>query len=174
MESQKFGNVQKCPNCGAVVEAGTAKCNYCGYVFRNIEANSSTIRLAEKIDAIEAKHCSKKSIISDMNPNTELRRQKEVASAIKNFPMPSSKDDLLEFAISMQAKWTNTDRYESLIKKAYKAKYDEAINKAKVLFPNDPQFSGLFEQAKKSKKGCFGSIFLVLLPFLSFVIVLCM
>lgn len=36
--NQKFGNVLKCPSCGAQVVAGSAVCPECGYAFTNIQA----------------------------------------------------------------------------------------------------------------------------------------
>ena len=56
----------------------------------------------------------------------------------------------MDFAITMQSRWSTEDNFA--LRPAYKAKYDECINKAKILFPNDPMFQGLFEQHKKDSK----------------------
>ena len=81
-----------------------------------------------------------------------------------SFPVPSSKEDLLEFIITMKSKYENMGSGLSDYqpeKRAYKAKYDECITKAKLMFPNDPQFQPLFEkQLKPGKKGCIGVIIL--------------
>lgn len=79
----------------------------------------------------------------------DIIREKD--TAIKNFPVPTTKEDLLDFAISMQSKWSSDDGFSGL-KSAYKAKYDECVKKAQVLFPNDPMFQGVFEQHQADKK----------------------
>ena len=75
---------------------------------------------------------------------------REQVTVIKNFPVPTTKEDLLDFAISMQSKWKSSTLSDVQLglKSAYKAKYDECVNKAQILFPNDPMFQGVFEQAQ--------------------------
>lgn len=53
-QSDKLGDVKKCPACGAIAESFATKCSDCGTEFRNIEASSSVIRFFEKLDEIEA------------------------------------------------------------------------------------------------------------------------
>jgi len=138
--SDKFGDVKKCPRCGEPVEPMAVKCSACGYEFRNVEALKSSQRLAEKLEAINEAYRGKKDSIFDVN--------REQVTAIKNFPIPTTKEDLLDFAISMQSKWNSSTLSDRLagLESAYKAKYDECVNKAQVLFPNDPMFQGVFEQ----------------------------
>lgn len=138
--SDKFGDVKKCPRCGEPVEPMAVKCSACGYEFRNVEALKSSQRLAEKLEAINEAYRGKKDSIFDVN--------REQVTAIKNFPIPTTKEDLLDFAISMQSKWNSSTLSDRLagLESAYKAKYDECVKKSQVLFPNDPMFQGVFEQ----------------------------
>jgi len=140
--SDKFGDVKKCPRCGEPVEPMAVKCSACGYEFRNVEALKSSQRLAEKLEAINEAYRGKEGSQFDVN------RDREQVTAIKNFPIPTTKEDLLDFAISMQSKWNSSTLSDRLagLESAYKAKYDECVNKAQVLFPNDPMFQGVFEQ----------------------------
>ena len=70
----------------------------------------------------------------------------EIKSFITNFPIPSAKDDLLEFITSMAARRSGIHNdYED----AYRAKLNESINKAKLYFPDDPQFAPLIERFTK-------------------------
>lgn len=150
--SDKFGDVKKCPRCGEPVEPMAVKCSACGYEFRNVDALKSSQRLAEKLEAIEVAYRGKKieenigfGMKQDM---TRPRIALEQVTAIKNFPVPTTKEDLLDFAISMQSKWNSSTLgdVQAGLKSAYKAKYDECVNKAQILFPNDPMFQGVFEQ----------------------------
>ena len=156
--SDKFGDVKKCPRCGEPVEPMAVKCSACGYEFRNVEALKSSQRLAEKLEAIEEAYRGKKveknmgfGIKQDM---TIFEVSREQVTVIKNFPVPTTKEDLLDFAISMQSKWNSSTMADGQVgfKSAYKAKYDECVNKAKILFPNDPMFQGVFEQHQADMK----------------------
>lgn len=49
----KYGDVRKCPSCGAVVSAFTTKCQECGFEFGNVEAVQSANSLFEKLQALE-------------------------------------------------------------------------------------------------------------------------
>lgn len=44
--TEKRGNIVKCPNCGAPIEAGAVKCKECGYVFTNVKANNTAKEFA--------------------------------------------------------------------------------------------------------------------------------
>ena len=150
--SDKFGDVKKCPRCGEPVEPMAVKCSACGYEFRNVEALKSSQSLAEKLEAIEEAYRGKE--------DSEFDVHREQVTAIKNFPIPTTKEDLLDFAISMQSRWkssTSDDDFAGL-KSAYKAKYYECVNKAQVLFPNDPMFQGVFEQYQADKKNIWANM----------------
>ena len=166
--SDKFGDVKKCPRCGEPVEPMAVKCSACGYEFRNVEVLKSSQRLAEKLEAIDEAYRGKKieknmgfGIKQDM---TVFEVSREQVTAIKNFPVPTTKEDLLDFAISMQSKWKSSTMADDQVglKSAYKTKYDECVSKAQLLFPNDPMFQGVFEQYQvdKNKNGC--SLFILI------------
>ena len=44
-KSDKYGDVRKCPACGAIVGAFKGSCPECGYEFSNVDANLSSRRL---------------------------------------------------------------------------------------------------------------------------------
>lgn len=174
--SDKFGDVKKCPRCGEPVEPMAVKCSACGYEFRNVDALKSSQRLADKLEAIEEAYRGKGMLFGLLNGSSDVRR--EQVTAIKNFPVPTTKEDLLDFAISMQSKWnsSNDDYASEEFKSAYKAKYDECVNKARVLFPNDPMFQGIFKQHQADKKklssGTKLFLQLVILPMFFFIIII--
>lgn len=162
--SDKFGDVKKCPNCGEPVEPMAVKCSACGYEFRNVEALKSSQRLAEKLEAIDEAYRGKKiehNVGFGMKEDrTIFEVGREQVTAIKSFPVPTTKEDLLDFAISMQSKWKSSTMGDDQLglKSAYKEKYDECVNKAQILFPNDPMFQGVFEQYQADKKNIWANM----------------
>lgn len=127
--SEKRGNIVKCPSCGAPIEAGAVSCKECGYVFTNVAANRSSEKLAEKISFL---------LHSKANEN-------HIVEEIKNFPLPTGKEDLMEFIASMDAK----RKEQGPLQQAYRAKFNESITKAKTFFSNDAQVMGMVKALDK-------------------------
>ncbi len=154
--SNKMGNVMKCPNCGAAYEPGTVKCPECGHVFQNVDAVSSAKKFSDGIQNIiekwsvkieqaskEEKYDGAGKRLTHKVYDAEKTRNAEIKNFMRSFPIPKSKDDLLEFISSMAA--NRSGDYEE----EYRSKLKEAVNKAKVFFPDDPQFSPLIEKYTK-------------------------
>lgn len=147
-KSNKFGDVKKCPACGAIVQSYQGVCHECGYAFENIEANSSSRKFSEMIDKLmregEEKKADKTFVQNLLTDRTT--RYEKISTAIQNFPIPNTKADLMEFIIIMKSKMDNDfDPYSSV----YRTKYKECIDKAKLLFPNDKDFESLLQEDKK-------------------------
>ena len=152
----KHGSISKCPSCGAVVEAGSAKCAECGYVFTNVAANSSMANLSAQIKTIEEAYREKTETYFTNNPGTgdpyKDQRNDAIRHTIDNFPIPTAKDDLLEFILAMRPKAHASGNEDKVLARAYEHKYIECIDKAKLFFGDDPQFQPLFAQYAKDKK----------------------
>lgn len=163
----KRGIITKCPNCGAVVEAGAVKCEDCGYVFRGVEANFSTQKLAEVLANIDEAYRNKSSLF---DPSLRLRCLNEKATAVQSLPVPTTKEDLLEFIINMKSRFENQNVGPGdPLKAAYKSKYQECFAKAKLMFANDPQFQPIFTEPLKDpliSPSCLIIIICLLLPIL--------
>ena len=150
---EAIAKVKKCPACGAIMGSLQTRCPQCGNEITHAQANSSIQKLTEKIEAVTN------------NNRGMLDADERIASAIRTFPVPMTREDLVEFIIAMQSRWknTSTDAGQDKIKQAYKAKYDECLTKAKILFADDPAFQSLFAQAQKDNtafskfrnSGCF-------------------
>ena len=148
--TEKRGNVVKCPSCGAPAQAGAVKCAECGYVFTNVKANSSMERFQKGIAEIREKYDERiskasgkpKKEDSSWSEKDDVRsdKRKAIKNYIQHFPVPSSKEDLIEFTTAMDGNRKNSfSDYED----AYRAKYKECILKIKTLFPDDPQMMEL-------------------------------
>ena len=133
--TEKRGNIVKCPNCGAPIEAGAVKCKECGYVFTNVKANNTakefSIMLEQRIQKV--RYDGDKTNINKVN------------EFIKNYPLPTGKEDLLEFIASLDARRRSKSNYQE----AYNAKYQECVTKAKTLFAGDSDVTSLLAQTEK-------------------------
>lgn len=139
-KSNKYGDVRKCPVCGAIVQAYLAKCPECGFEFSNVDANLSSQKLAAEV----------KNAVDES-------KKKE---CINLFPIPNTKADLLEFLTSLQPKMRDIN---DPLSSTYFKKYQECIAKAQVSFANDSlvkPFIDSFSAEKKSlqKKQFWGDV----------------
>lgn len=137
---EKRGNIVKCPSCGAPIEAGSVKCAECGYVFTNVKTNNSAERFAKELAVLIDKH---KDAYSDTKKSD---RNRAIREFIMNFPVPTGKEDMLEFLASLDAKRRNNSDFQN----AYESKYNECVTKAKVQFAGDAQIEALLNVTKIS------------------------
>ena len=133
-KSNKYGDVRKCPSCGAIVPPLAVSCAECGHEFTGVEANLSSKKLADLL--VNEQSLSKRELI------------------VKTFPVPNTKNDLFEFIVFMRTDVLNEDLGLDTCS-IYYDKYVECLGKVKVLFPNDEKFISFleeFEEAKREKK----------------------
>ena len=156
-KSNKYGEVKKCPNCGAILQSFQEKCADCGIEFRNAEANQSVKTLTEQLNIVEAdiiKEYADK--YKKMTSEREEKKQKEIldkqAEIIKHFPIPSTKEDVLEllFYIAPKAK----EKY-SKKQVAWATKYNEMLMKSKILFANDTEILAQIKKYEKERPSGF-------------------
>ena len=156
LKSDKFGDVKKCPACNAIVQSFQTKCSDCGYEFSNIEANVSIEKLFKLIIEIENTPKEKFGMFQDDKKEAyESDLVQKKAELIKNFPIPNTKNDILEFLTSAvpHARKVKTglgslfsskfiggvsDAYkEQEIGKAWKNKCEQIILKARFSLKED-------------------------------------
>ncbi|MBQ2177396.1 MAG: hypothetical protein II453_20880 [Alphaproteobacteria bacterium] len=130
-KSTKYGDVRKCPVCGALVPALAGSCPDCGYEFSGIDAAKSVKDLSEKLEKV----------------GDSINKKKDI---IESFPVPNTKGDIV--ALILYAKPHLTAINDELSNSFYK-KYIECISKAKVSFPEDKFVKPLIvESVSISKK----------------------
>lgn len=144
IESNKVGLIKKCPNCGAPYQPGSGKCPECGHLFQEIGGNSSAQKMSDGIQRI-LNEDNKDGIISKIFGEAEKRTK--IEQFVSNFPIPNTKDDMLEFIASLDSKRKMKDGLD--LQSAYKAKYKEVIKKAKIMFPEDEQISQAIAMTNK-------------------------
>ena len=153
-KSNKFGDIKKCPACGAVLQSFTTKCPDCGFEFRNVEANCTIQHLFELLNEVEAN--SKEdaegllgglgkfyadSFASSFGGTKDTRKKKAI---IQNFPIPNTKEDILEFltlAVPLAKKpgIFDQDQTKREMYPVWKAKCEQIIMKAKFSMKDDPK-----------------------------------
>lgn len=129
-EERYDGEICKCPNCGAMLEAFCTYCPSCGYELRGVGGASRVNELAAKLE-------------SAASPE-----QKD--EFIRNFYIPNTREDIYEFFIlaasNIEAGGENTD--------AWYAKLDQAYKKASLVLGDGSELERLkklFEDANKSR-----------------------
>ena len=158
-KSDKFGDVRKCPVCGALIPALAVSCSECGYEFSSVGASSSAQLLAKKIEEVMTTAADRKNDIlrdhriSTHKENGEYRSPQEKAikeieddaetqieSILKNFPVPNTKADLFDFILYLK---------NHINKEEYELKFKECLDRANILYPSDPILSRLKEEGEQ-------------------------
>ena len=141
-KSGKIGYVKTCPNCGSVVTAGELKCQECGFFFTEIGVISSAKELDNRLSKVIG---------------TGERSDSKRANIIRSFPIPNSKEDLIEFMTSLEPKALTGIRISNLfstqsnLTKAYYEKFTESLNKAHINL-SDERATIIFSERLKSFK----------------------
>lgn len=142
------GKIHKCPNCGEVLNSFVANCPACGYELRDSKNSSAVEELSRKLEEIEQNRDRSKvstKILGAFNLSDGLTKTDEQKiSLIRNFPIPNTKEDLYEFLILSKSN-IEIDLYENTqikstrlaVSDAWKAKFEQAYQKAKLLLKND-------------------------------------
>ena len=117
------------------------------------EANRTSVKLYEKLESLTAEWDQRIYDSKDLDDKWFARRGKEqaLANTIATTPIPISTEDLFEFLAMAQAAALNpsTPYYSA---DAYMSKYNEAIIKAKLLFPNDEVLGSFILSNQKIQK----------------------
>jgi hypothetical protein len=207
-KSEKFGDVRKCPACGALVESFAIKCSDCGTEFRNIEASQNVVKFFDKlrefelggIDDFYNENKNKigcttiilwlffwyillpikiiKLIINACKPAKWTSFDIEKEEFIMNYPIPTSREDILEFIILLTSKIENLD-YTDLLSdkgkvkncwnKIWLQKIGQIKNKAALLMKDDKKYieiNQMIDNAKKIHKKNRNKVLHILIMFL--------
>lgn len=177
------GKIHKCPNCGEVLKSFVTNCPVCGYEIRDANTTMSLREFTTKLQEIEDSRPTKKIGLGDLLVNNAIidETDKRSISLIRNFTIPNTKEDLIEFLVlaSSNINIKSYQNYDTItesqkaVSDAWKAKFEQAYEKAKIIFGDAPEFKRIqdiydkknkeINKAKKSNKWIWigiGSIFL--------------
>ncbi len=139
----------KCPNCGATLNGITVICPQCGHELRSVKASTSISGLSKEIEKIERKrNVITDSLAAKIAGKKEHPTDERIASLIRNFVVPNTKEDIFEFMIlaagNMDAKLLagrkNVEGISELIVNAWNDKFEQTYQKARITFGNDRDF----------------------------------
>lgn len=156
--STKFGDVRKCPACGAIVAIGNAACAECGYAFSEEFATAVIDKLYERLSAIDNKYQKKtqfeqvSSMFMGNLPSAE--KAKEKINAISVFNIPNTRPELLGLLTSIVAladpqapkNGVGLGNDVEQLGYGYWLLYCNCINKARISFTKDSSFAPYFER----------------------------
>ena len=149
---QEFsGIIYKCPNCGEGLKSFISICPSCGFEFRGMKATSALKEFATKLEIIESRREYEKpgglfKRAAQLQHISKTDEQK--ISLIKNYALPNTKEDILEFMILATTNidlgiYSTTDTPSAGAKaltEAWNAKIKQVYTKAKNSLGTDSDF----------------------------------
>ncbi len=148
---EKVGGIRSCPACGESVKAMEIVCTGCGHEFSNMKANSTLLKLLADIEKI-----NNSGKTSEQTPNDsvedqlstqelEMERNKRKSELIANYPIPNTREDILEFLAYSLSKGKDNSYMtyfgdSASTAGAWRKKAEEIIIKSKIMFKNDDRF----------------------------------
>ena len=167
-KSNKEGILKKCPSCGAPVESFNTKCNECGHEFRGTEASKTISSLFEKLESIERERDTIKlggltGLLAGIDEASKQMQIDEIitrkkATLIQNFPIPNTREDLLEMLHFIHPKINNKASSDNNFKD-WKARFNEIIGRAKFAYKNDKSMLAELQSYENTAKGNIFSYF---------------
>lgn len=128
------GVIHKCPNCGETLDSFISHCPSCGYELRDTVSSGSVREFERKIE--------------------EAYGEEQRARLIRNFTIPNTKEDILEFII-LAASNANTEYMTNEISEAWLTKLEQCHHKAELILVDDPDYpkmQQIYEKACKKFK----------------------
>ena len=145
--SKKLGDVRKCPACGAILESFITRCPDCGHEINGAGVVSSFNALISKLEEFDRN--DRTNPIIGVWTGGEAKRLQKKKQIIANFPIPTTREDLLEF-LSMGVPLAQTkgnffmrrnqssENYEhDQLSSAWKSKLEQVLMKARISMKDD-------------------------------------
>ena len=150
------GKVHKCPNCGHMLDSLEVICPACGYELRGAGAVGSLKELSAQLQQIRMQPDKglKQTLIERLG-HVPADVDDRAAALIKAYPIPNTKEDLIEFIITSAAN-INPDAFNDFrrsdasssdiaMSNAWLSKLEQAYQKASFMLGDDDAFEGIKE-----------------------------
>lgn len=153
-KSNKYGDVRKCPTCGAIVESFQTKCPECGHEFANVDANITTKKFQKKLEEIDAEGNGAFGGIGKFFGTDAITTKK--VQLIQTFPIPNAKEDLLEMLLlcysNSEGLGDSSSASDNKITEAWRLKSKQVVEKAKMLLKDVPEAQEIISKIEKEAK----------------------
>ncbi len=126
------GKIVKCPNCGEILDAFVTVCPSCGCRIRGAESSSAVQDFGIRL--------------------SQARSDKEKINIIRNFPIPNTVEDVLEFVILASTNINENQNLDDEVSDAWFAKLQQAYQKASISFKDQPEYARVEESYNQVKK----------------------
>ena len=125
-----FMETHKCPSCGEPLGSFVAICPACGYELRSAPVSSAIQQFASKLRSISS--------------------SSERARFIQEYPVPNTREDLLEFLMTASSSMCNSHEGEEL--DAWRQKYEQCYQKAKLTLGDGKELAEFDELRQDTTK----------------------
>ena len=145
------GRIHKCPSCGQALNALSVVCPSCGYELRDTSAALSLRELSARLQEITS-HPNKgvKQTLIERLRRDATDVDDQAAALIKAFPIPNTREDLIEFIITSAAN-INVDAFNEMRKgglsssdiamsHAWLSQLEQAYQKASIVLSGEESF----------------------------------
>lgn len=139
METNKYGNVKKCPACGALINQMSAKCEACGHEFSDIKANDTVQNLLLRLEKVDSSSSDKEKVVASK------------IQIIQNYPVPNTKEDLLEM-LTLCAANADASALPTSLRNAWQAKTNQLISKVEITLKGDKDATQLISKISRSRE----------------------
>lgn len=144
----------KCIHCGAPIKALASQCPECGYDYiHNLPAMTTWDQLADKIRSIR-----EMDLVDEDGDEDYERKTDMMCTAICNCRVPNDKQELVDFMVACAplgkpSGFFNSKSWdEEKLEKAYFAKAQQVLLKARIVLRDDPKLLAEIETIAKQYK----------------------
>lgn len=130
----------KCPHCGAPIKALASCCPECGHDYVGVSNGTAWEKLQKQIMEIELREEPKKNFWASLADS----KSGKIKRVIKEFPIPTSKEELVGFLVSCATLSESNS--------AYKTKAQQVLLKARIVLKDDRDTLDQMEEIAKRYK----------------------
>lgn len=176
-EIKREDKINKCPNCGEIVNAFDLTCPSCGFELRGKKISYKLDDFSEKMDNIDAEFEDEEDNNTgfDIFGTAAKKRKAKTSEAtrkkveyIKNTPIPNTKEDIIEFMLLASSNIDinilgkgecpnemDADDFvnQKLMSQAWISKMEQAYQKAEILLKDDSSFGQIKKLYEEKVKG---------------------
>ena len=135
-QSNKEGDLKKCPSCGAPVGSFSSVCQDCGHEFRNIKSANSVQDFYYKFSDIDREVRKEFELGKLEDYEVDIKIYERKARFVDAFPIPNAKEDILEFLTiavpEVNRKFYFMELHKKELRKAWRAKCEQIVMKARL------------------------------------------